>query len=30
MLNKPKKPSVADFMRKKAAIYIEDIESLFD
>jgi 5-methylcytosine-specific restriction endonuclease McrA len=29
LLNKPKKPSVADFMRKKATTYIEDIESLF-
>jgi len=29
MLNKPKKPSVADFMRKKALTYIDDISDIF-
>jgi 5-methylcytosine-specific restriction endonuclease McrA len=29
LLNTPRKPSVADFMRKKASVYIDDLESLF-
>ena len=30
LLNKPCKPSVADFMRKKAIVFMEDINSLFE